>query len=135
MMKKVFKPFWSYDVEKTEKWLSSMAEKGFIFVKASIISRRFVFEKGEPQQFTYSIVYDKARNLSLPRTLLDDGWCAIQTQRNWHIIANEQPIEQINTFPNREGVLKHNRVMMYIFGGVLIYLSFSLLMSLTLITS
>ena len=99
MMKRIFKPFWSYDIEKTEKWLSSMAAKGFIFVEASTISRRFVFEKGEPQQITYSIVYDKTHKLSLPKTLIDNGWWTIQTQRNWHIIANEQPLEQINTFP------------------------------------
>src|SRR5690625_1951819 len=117
-MKKIFKPFWTYDVEKTEEWLSSMAEKGYLFVEINTKSRCFVFEEREPQQIIYRIVFDKADEISLPTTLLDNGWKPVRTQRNWHIIANELPIEEVNTFPNREGILKHNRIVMYMFGSV-----------------
>lgn len=135
MKKKIFKPFWSYDIEKTEEWLSSMAAKGYLFVEFHTISRHFIFEKREPQQITYQIVFDKTRKFSLPKTLRNDGWESIHTDRSWHIITNLRPLAEINTFPNREEILKRNQMIMYIFGGILVYLSFSLLMAITLISS
>src|SRR5690625_3615214 len=122
MSTKVYKPFWNYDVEKTEQWLISMASKGFLFVKLNTITRQFLFKKGKPKQIVYQIVFDKENPSVLPSTLLDDGWKRMEASHHWHIYTNEKPIEEINTFPTREGVIRHNRLVLYVYIGILIYL-------------
>jgi hypothetical protein len=121
MIKKVFRPFWSYDVNKTEEWLSSMAEKGYYLVKLNRGTRYFFFLKGDPKRITYRIGYNKMRSDSLSNALLDDRWMKILQSGHWYVISNENSLEQIKTSPVREGIIKHNRVIMYIWGGISIY--------------
>lgn len=45
-MIKVFRPFWSYDVKKTEVWLSEMAMKGYHFAELNRWTRCFYFHSG-----------------------------------------------------------------------------------------
>ncbi|MEC0091711.1 DUF2812 domain-containing protein [Paenibacillus macquariensis] len=123
MITKVFRPFWSYDVHKTEDWLSSMAEKGYYLVKLNRGTRYFFFIKGDPKTITYRFVYDKIQPDSLPKALLDEGWTKISQSRHWYVIVNEKPLELIKTSPVREGIIKHNRLIMYIFGSISIYLT------------
>jgi len=121
MFKKVFKPFWSYDIKKTEKWLSSMALRGYHFTKINMNTRYFIFEEGEPQTIRYRIGYDKMREDSLPLALLNNGWKMLFRHRNWYVIANEKPIDQIKTFPMHEDLIKRNQTLIYIFGGLTLY--------------
>lgn len=122
MLKKIFRPFWSYDVSKTEEWLSSMAEKGYHFERLNRGTRYFYFIKGDPKKITYRIGYDKMHSDTLPKSLLYEGWMKVQQSRHWVVLSNENPLEQIKTSPVREGIIKHNRIIMYIFGSILIYL-------------
>jgi hypothetical protein len=62
MIKKVFRPFGSYDVIKTEEWLSSMADSGYILIKINRVTRCFFFEETEPQKLVYRIVFDELQN-------------------------------------------------------------------------
>ncbi|WP_461179134.1 DUF2812 domain-containing protein [Virgibacillus ainsalahensis] len=123
-MKKVFTPFWSYDVEKTEEWLSFMAAQGFVFIKFNPWSRKFYFEEGTPKQMTYTIGFDKTFGV-LPTALADEGWQEVFNHRNWYVIANEKPVEDIKSEPVREGIINHNRKIMYIYGGILFYMIFT----------
>ncbi|HEY2492522.1 MAG TPA: DUF2812 domain-containing protein [Paenibacillus sp.] len=123
MLNKVFRPFWSYDVNKTEEWLSSMAEKGYHFEKLNRGARYFHFKKGDLKKITYRIGYDKLQGDSLSSALLNAGWMKIVQSGHWYVLANENLHEQIKTSPVREGIIKHNRVIMYIFGSILIYLT------------
>ncbi|NEU29239.1 DUF2812 domain-containing protein [bacterium LRH843] len=132
MYKKVFRPFWSYDVEKTEKWLSSMAEKGYYFVKMNRRTRTFFFEQGEPRNFTYRMEYDKMRR-ELPLSLVEEGWRTIFQSGYWSVSKNEKPYEQIKSFPVREGIIKRNRRIMYSFGAIQIYLTVIALFNLTML--
>ncbi|EFU40686.1 hypothetical protein PVOR_17479 [Paenibacillus vortex V453] len=123
MITKIFRPFWSYDVQKTEEWLSSMAEKGHQLVKINKGTRLFIFEQAEPRKRTYRIGFDKIQPHLLSKVLLDDGWVKILQSGRWYVTANEQPQELIKTFPVREGIVKHNKSIGYIFASVLIYLT------------
>ncbi|GAA3413676.1 DUF2812 domain-containing protein [Paenibacillus hodogayensis] len=123
MITKVFRPFWSYDVQKTEEWLSSMAEKGHEVVKINRGTRHFFFQQGEPTKRTYRIGFNKMKTNPLSRVLLDDRWVMVLQCGNWYVTANEQPLDQIKTFPVRESIVKHNRTMLYIFASVLLYLT------------
>jgi hypothetical protein len=133
-MSKVFRPFWSYDVEKTEEWLSAMAEKGLFLVKLNRWKRIFLFSKGVPKKITYRINYVKIRGESLSKSLLDGGWEKVLHCGKWQVCSNGNTIEQVKTFPVREGVIKHNRKIMYIFYSVLIYLSWIAFFNIALIS-
>jgi hypothetical protein len=134
MITKVLKPFWSYDVQKTEKWLSTMAEKGYDLVKMNRGSRYFFFQQGEPKKRTYRIGFDKIQVNSLSKGLVDDGWMKVLQRGNWYVTANAKPLEQIKTFPVREGIIKHNKTIMYIFASILIYLTVIALFDLIIVS-
>ncbi|MEH7353296.1 DUF2812 domain-containing protein [Neobacillus drentensis] len=123
MIKKICRPFWSYDVQKTEKWLSSMAENGYFLIKINRVSRCFFFQQGEPKKLTYRIGFDKMQGESLSRGLMAEGWTKVLRAGNWFVTSNEKSPEQIKTSSVREGIIKHNRIIMYIFGGVVFYFS------------
>ncbi|WP_246168287.1 DUF2812 domain-containing protein [Paenibacillus antarcticus] len=86
-------------------------------------TRYFFFIKGDPTTITYRFVYDKIQSESLPKALLEEGWTKITQSGHWHVITNEKPFELIKTSPVREGIIKHNRLIMYIFGSISIYLT------------
>ncbi|MGF7047441.1 hypothetical protein J2T13_001946 [Paenibacillus sp. DS2015] len=134
MIKQVFRPFWSYDVNKTEAWLSSMAEKGYYLVKLNRGTRYFYFIKGDPKRITYRIGFNKMHSDSLSKALLDDGWNKVWQSGHWYVLSNEHSFEQIKTSPVREGIIKHNRVIMYIFGSVLIYMTTMAIFFVTIIS-
>lgn len=121
MNKQVFRPFWSYDVKKTESWLSSMAEQGNRFVSLDRRTRRFRFQPDIPAAATYRIGYEKIKSSSLPKALIAEGWNKAGQSGRWSVMVNESPPEQLKNYPAREGVIQHNRMVMYILGGILFY--------------
>lgn len=122
MMRKVFKPFWSYDVEKTENWLSFMAKQGYYFVEMNTKIRQFYFEESTPKEVSFRIEYDKTRAKVLPGAITNAGWSILFSHRNWYVIANEKPFDEIKNSPVREGIIKHNRMVMYVYSGILLYM-------------
>ena len=133
-MKKVFRPFWSYDIKKTENWLTSMSLQGYHLVKINRLTRCFYFEEGISKEVIYTIGYDKTYH-TLTSALVDGGWQEIFTDKHWYIIANEKPAEEIKVEPLREGIVNRNRKIMYLFGGILIYLVLSSLIPITILTA
>lgn len=133
-MIKVFRPFWSYDVKKTEVWLSDMGKKGYLLVGINRWTRCFFFRKGKSKLITYRIGYDKMHGSSLSRSLLDEGWIKVLQSGKWYVISNEKHIEQIKTSSVREGIIKRNRTIMYIFSGILIYLTGIAIFNLTMMS-
>lgn len=132
-MMKVFRPFWSYDVKKTEAWLSDMAKKGYFLAELNRSTRCFSFGKGEPKNITYRIGYERVQGASLSNSLLEEGWIKVIQGGNWYVISNEKPLPQIKFSSSREGIIKHNRLIMYIFSGILIYFTCIALFNLTII--
>ncbi|ETI67089.1 DUF2812 domain-containing protein [Neobacillus vireti] len=132
MIKKVLRPFWSYDVQKTEKWLIAMAEQGYFLVKINRVTRSFFFQQGEPKKLTYRIGFDKMQGESLSRGLLAEGWTKVLRAGHWFVTSNEKPMEQIKTSSIREGIIKHNRIIMYIFGGIVGYFSIAAMLFLSI---
>lgn len=111
MTAKKWRPFWSYDVEKTERWLSEMAEDGMQLTDVNRLTRVFSFEQGHREIVEHHIIYDKLQ-VDLPSSLEDSGWEIEVTEGNWIIVKNEE--DDIHVFPSREGVLKRNRLHMYV---------------------
>ncbi|QKY70724.1 DUF2812 domain-containing protein [Lentibacillus sp. CBA3610] len=118
MMLKKFKPFWSYDITKTENWLTSMAAQGWHVGELNTVTRQFFFEKGEPADVTFRIQYETDE---LSSALTDDGWQDVFQHNKWHILRNGKPVQDISRFPVRDGIIKRNKIVMNIFGGIFLY--------------
>ena len=72
MSKTVLRPFWSFDVVKTEKRLSEKHAKGCALKKVHFSSRLFVFEETQTAQMFYRIIFDKHTN-GAPEIVIQDG--------------------------------------------------------------
>lgn len=128
MTRKVKKFFWSYDVEKTEKWLGDMGAKGYVLQRINLLTRQFYFEKRNTNQINYHIVYARGGKPVLTETLKHAGWEQIVQHQNWHVLVHKGSEVNISAYPSREGVIKRNRSLTYIFGSMLL-LFFCILMT------
>lgn len=126
-MKRVYRPLWSYDVRKTEEWLAGMAEQGWIFEKLNRWSRCFHFQERKPETRVYRIAYEKMSSPVLPKTLQAEGWEIAATAGKWEFTANSQPESAIRTSPVRDGIVRHNRFITYLFFAMIIYFTVILL--------
>lgn len=111
MTVKKWRPLWSYDVEKTERWLSEMTLDGNRLIHVNRQSRMFVFEKAEGDAADYRIVYDKAQS-ELSKVLVEVGWENELVVGHWKFMKNGQ--DRIRAYPSREGILKRNRLHGYL---------------------
>ncbi|WP_170885647.1 DUF2812 domain-containing protein [Bacillus alkalicellulosilyticus] len=123
MYKNIFRPMWSFDVAKTEEWLGEMSKQGFHFVQLKKNLRLFVFKKGEPQEKTYKIDYEKGQKDRLPQSLSADGWTLVCKSSRWYIISNQKSASLIKTTPVRNGIIQRNQKWYYIHCGFLLFLA------------
>lgn len=114
-MIKKWRPFWSYDVEKTERWLSSSALDGKKLIDVKLFSRIFVFEETPTEQLEYQVIFDKSKN-NLATGLVSSGWEDSVVKGNWKFVNNRT--DPIHAYPSREGILKRNRVHLLFFTGL-----------------
>ncbi|ANU24118.1 DUF2812 domain-containing protein [Planococcus donghaensis] len=121
-MKKMYRPFWSYDVEKTEEWLSQMENDGHVFEKLNRWTCCFYFKEADPESRIYRIAHDKFKSSTLAPTLQKEGWDVASRAGKWQISTNRQLKEIIKTSPTRDGVIKHNQTITYMFYRLLFYL-------------
>lgn len=134
-MKKKFKPFWSYDVQNTEHWLTEMAERGYPLKKLNRMTRMFYFEEKQPETLTYRISFEKIRGAALSRSLQEEGWRLGTGSGNWKILQNQKPAEQIKTIPVRQEIVTHNQKITFVFYGLLFYLTGMLLANISMLLS
>lgn len=128
-MKRVIRPFWSYDIVETEKWLELMSAKGFHLTKFNRFTRSFHFQNGEKKHTTFQIGYDSLRSSQIPKALKEDGWDKHSTNGKWSIMVNHKPKEEIKTATAREQLIKRNRVHSYLYSAFLIYCAFMILIN------
>ncbi|QFT87913.1 hypothetical protein FIU87_04525 [Bacillus sp. THAF10] len=132
-MKTCVRPLWSYNVQKTEKWLTDQAEQGYQLTSFHRIKRRFIFTKKEAKTVTYRIGHDKNQTRNLSSSLKNDGWEMVAQSGSWYMIANAKPAEEVKTSISREAILKRNKFLMYFFLVLLIYLTWMALMNVALL--
>lgn len=121
-MKRVFRPFWSYDLPKSEAWLADMASRGWMLAEWNLLLRQFTFRQSEPVQLTYQIGYAPSSQPSMSSYLAAEGWSKRLQQGKWTVYENDQRPSQIKAYPSRKDVLRRNRKISYIFMGILLYL-------------
>ncbi|MGI6708824.1 MAG: DUF2812 domain-containing protein [Dethiobacteria bacterium] len=109
MIKRVFRPFWVYNVVAAEEWLARMASTGFLLQSVDFRKRVFVFEKGEPKKLIYQVDYN-TEDREITPTLKKEGWREIGRSGGWRILANQNPKPAL--FPSRKGVIERTRSML-----------------------
>ncbi|MGD6993817.1 DUF2812 domain-containing protein [Sutcliffiella horikoshii] len=134
-MNTVTKPLWSYDVQKTEQWLTDQAKVGYHLKELHRFKRGFTFEKGNPKDVTYRIGYDKIKPATLSNTMRNDGWEKVTQSGKWYIIANERPQAEVNTSTSRDAIIMRNNFIFYAFMAILIYITGATLANVALITT
>jgi hypothetical protein len=108
MRKTVFRPFWSYDVQKTERWLSEMAGQGWRLQAVNPALRAFRFEQSEPQKLGYRILsLFVKKNQYLP-LLVHQGWGIAFSNRNWCFLFSANPTKDAVAYPLREDINRRN---------------------------
>jgi Protein of unknown function (DUF2812) len=127
MTVKKWRPLWSYDVEKTERWLSKMSAKGNHLTGVNRMTRMFTFDRATVEAARFQVVYDKSRGV-LPRRLEVEGWEEALINKKWRIMKNKS--EEIAVYPSREGILKRNRLHFYVLTGLAFFYVIPLLMML-----
>ncbi|WP_341347291.1 DUF2812 domain-containing protein [Paenibacillus sp. FSL H3-0469] len=121
-MRTVFRPFWSYDLPGTEAWLADMAGKGWRVEEWSLLLRRFTFRQAEPIRLTYQLAYHSAKHSSMSPYLAAEGWSKRLQRGKWSLYENDRLLSQISAYPSRKDVLRRNRIISYLFMGILVYL-------------
>lgn len=121
MSKISFKPLWSFDVIKTEEYLSIMAEKGYQLNYINFPLRIFKFNKKQGEKINYRITYSKDYGNNLAVSLINDGWGTCSENRRWRVLKNEKEIWKINNFPARDGVIKRNKTILEVILGLLLF--------------
>jgi hypothetical protein len=125
MLKKVFRPFWSLDIIKTETWLSEMATRGYRLQKINLITREYIFENDESKTIHYRICRHKAGVSATSQSLIKSQWYSVFSKGKWSILANENEASELKIYPSRESILKRNRTMKYSIGILLAYMAFT----------
>lgn len=121
MDKKVFRPLWSYNVQKTEQWLSSMMKEGFQLVKFNRLTRLFSFTREEAKNVTYRITYDRIAGVMIPQSLKNDGWRKTVTNKSWHVFINEESEKERRTAPSQEGLIYRNQKLYYFYYTIFLF--------------
>lgn len=135
MIKKVYRPFWSLDVTKTEKWLGKMAIDGYRLEKVNFVTREFIFKEDDRKTIHYRICRQKAGVSTTSPSLLKSGWYSVFTKGKWSILANENETSELKIFPSRESLLYRNRIMKYSIGILLGYYAFTMVLPMSLLVA
>jgi len=133
-MKTKWRLFWSYDVIKTQQWLSDQSYKGLALVGFNPILRTFKFEKKNQENSQYMIIYDKKSNGCPTKYIKDNDFKEITHSRNYYILKQLKDNPQF--YPSYEAFLNKNAKLKYIVGNILLFASFIYFMVFaTIITS
>lgn len=117
MMKK-WRPFWSYDIDKTEGWLTSMAKEGHQFSGLNRITRVFTFEEQPSELIHYQVDFNK-NTRALAKQLQNNGWSQAWADGNWRMLKNKE--KDIALYPSRDQLVKRNRLHSLILSIISIY--------------
>lgn len=108
----VWRPYWDY--QREERWLNSMAAKGFSMSDYSWC--RYVFEETQPGAYTYKIDLLKyspshPESLAYLRFLEDSGVEVVATYLRWVYLrqpASEGPLE---LYTDKNSLMAHYRMI------------------------
>jgi len=133
MSKRAFRPFWSYDVVKTEKWLSQMHADGYALLRINFAARLFYFEETVPAAVFYRIVLEKKSNGVPPIYLENNIYAAVCSSPNYYVIRTQETEPEAS--PSYGGFLSQNKKIKFVVGIILLFVVMLLGMNLWILIS
>lgn len=118
MSKIIFRPFWSYDVLKTEKWLSLMHKAGYALTRIDFPLRLFYFDTVDASDCFYRIVYAKNSNGQFSSAFIESGYEKVCNSRNFYVIKTT--VENPQVSPTYNGFLDRNKKLKFVVGLILL---------------
>jgi len=118
MSKKVYRPFWSYDVVKTEEWLTQMHAKGLALLRIHFAARLFYFEETVPAAVVYRIVLEKKSNGTPPVYLENNVYTEACSSPNYYVIRTKETGPEAS--PSYNGFLSKNKKIKFVVGIILL---------------
>ncbi len=131
MTKTKFRPFWSYDVLKTQAWLEALALEGLILKEIHFKRRLFVFNEQRPQTLNYFIDYYKDPIEDLEQRLENTNYQRLGDDDRYLVLV--KPEEDASYDLTHDGILKRNDRLKNISGIILLYQLVTVLIPLVLI--
>jgi len=118
-MKRIrFRPFWSYDIIKTQEWLNSQSIKGYQLDSFNPVLRLFAFSKGEMICRKHIINYGKGIDGCPAYVSSSNDYNEIYHTKNYCIL--EQIVEEPEYFPSYDQLLSRNQKIKYVSGIILL---------------
>lgn len=131
-LEKKFHWFWAWEDEKEEMWLREMSKKGFHF-KSVGSAGYYIFEHGEPIDFTYRLDYfiDHKDMPNYLQLFQDAGWSYLGEMGGWQYFrkAGLNGEEQEIYSDKESKANKYQRLLLYLIIFFPIYLSFVLMLN------
>ncbi|MBL4932145.1 DUF2812 domain-containing protein [Clostridium paridis] len=109
-MKKVIrKLFWDY--EREENWINDMADKGYNFLSFSFPGK-YVFEEGEPGEYTYRIELLKSTPKSIDSKdyinfMEENEIECVNTYFRWAYFRSKNKEQLVNLYSDYESKVQH----------------------------
>ena len=125
MSKTVLRPFWSFDVVKTEKRLSEKHAKGCALKKVHFSSRLFLFEETQTAQMFYRIIFDKHTNGAPEIVIQDSAYEPVCLSNKFYVLRTNQAAPAMS--PSYDGFLKRNKTIGMVLGYLLLFFILSYL--------
>ena len=106
---------------KTEAWLSEMHASGYALQKVNFALRLFVFEKLQPAQMFYRIIFDKNGSGAQEVFLQDGAYEQVCFSNKISVLRTEQSEPALR--PTYNGFLKRNKTIKMVSGYLIIFFS------------
>ena len=87
--KTVFRWWWSWNAEKTARWLEEMAAKGWILERTSFAMIIFHFHHGTPVRMSYCADFQSGDVKEYLAFIRDSGWTMVSETSGWYLWARE----------------------------------------------
>ena len=113
------RPFWSYDVLKTELWLEKLALKGYILKHVYFKRRMFVFERQNPQTLKYFINYDKKSNGDFEDLIKNTTYQTVCHDKSYYVLVSQNKTTPYKL--HHDGIIDKNQKIRTVTGFILLY--------------
>lgn len=133
-LKRVYKFFWAWDMEKEEEWLNEMSRKGYKLIKAKL--GLFTFKK-EETDYIYKLSYKRlkgARKREYNQLFEDFGWEYVTSCNNWNYFRKKASEENTEIYTDDESKAEIFKILLRFIGLLtIVFVPFALI-SLVVIT-
>ena len=110
------RPFWSFFILGTEKWLGGMSSSGLHLCNLNFRGN-FRFKTGEPQKYRYCFTYQKFEGSPCRSKPNKYNWERLAQHDKWSIYKSTKDTKQ-SAMPNRRGLYLRNNSLLCLYAFI-----------------